>query len=332
MLANPILLVLVGVLAGVIPGVFGGGGGWLLVPILVALIGPEGWSYASGTIVCAYLSGVAAGVIGRALADHRDRAPHAPAERRVTAALTCGALAGTVAGKALLRDWVARFAWATTFLDWVLIAALAFIAWRMAWEAYFAGPRRAKLRRPGPRHLVLVGLVSLVPGVLAGLIGIGGGIFYVPILMMVLRWRPDEARRVSRIGVFVSSVVAASLYALSGGVHVATAACMFIPAGVVGVVLSAVRFGGSDRAERGFKLLAAGMAALAIALTVYNLAQSGSSDAVPPTRGTFQTLVLALYVPVSWGALCAIGQRLLRRKLKQPEEDEAAAAAWFYQI
>ncbi|MBM4037372.1 MAG: hypothetical protein FJ290_02560 [Planctomycetes bacterium] len=330
MLANPVILALVGVLAGLIPGVFGGGGGWLLVPILVALTGPGGWAYASGTIVCAYLSGVAAGVLGEALAGGREVAPRAPCERRVTAAVTAGALAGTVAGKALLRDWMAGFPWATAVLDWTLIVALAFIAWRMAYEAYFVDLGGVAPRPGEPRLLAAVALLSLAPGLLAGLIGIGGGIFYVPILMLVLRWRPDEARRASRFAVLVSSLVAAALYALSGGVHVATAAAMLIPAGIVGVAFSAIRFGHSQAREKLFKLLAAGMAALAIALTIANLMQGGGS-AEPAMPGTMETLVLALYVPVSWGAMCAIGQRLLRRKLKRPV-DEPAATAWFYQI
>jgi len=330
MLTHPLIVALLGVLAGLIPGLLGGGGGWLLVPILVLLIGPQGWAYASGTVLCAYLSGVAAGVVGVALAGPQASRVHTPGQRHVTVVMTVAALAGTILGKAVIRDRLDRSASAGTILDAILIVALVAIAWRMLYEVYSARFQEGTPLRPRAGHLVAVALVSLVPGALSGLIGIGGGILYVPILLAVLRWRPDEARNASRICVFVSSIAGATLYALSGGVHLATAAGMFIPAGIVGVVCSAVRFGHSDRRRRFFKLLATGMVALAIALTAVHLL-TGNGKAVPPSASGPLILLLALYMPVSWGVLCAVGRHLLVRRLR-PGEPHEVSGPWFYQI
>lgn len=331
MLASPIIVILLGIVAGIIPGLFGGGGGWLLVPILVLLIGDAGWAYAPGTVLCAYLAGVAAGVVGVRLAGPHESKVDTPAEGKVTLVMTAAGVVGAVLGKAVLRDWLVGFDSATLFLDGILVAALLLIAWRMLYEVYSRNYKEGQPLAPRGGRLVVIGLVSLVPGVLSGLIGIGGGILYVPILMVALRWRPDEARDAARICVLASSLVAASLYALSGGVHFATALGMFIPAGIVGVVFSVIRFGHSERRRRVFKLLAGSMALLAIVLAVIHMIAAGGGHATPTGTGSLAMLALILYVPLSWGVLCALGQHSLFRKL-WPGKAEEERATWFYQI
>jgi len=331
LLAHPALIILLGILAGVIPGLFGGGGGWLLVPILVLAIGETGWAYASGTVLCAFLSGVTAGVVGVWLADRSDGKTPTPSEGLVTLVIVVSGVVGAILGKAVLRDWLAGFQSATTWLDAILIAALVVIAWRMLYEVYSKRYEEGAPRPPTSGHLATLGLLCLVPGVLSGLIGIGGGILYVPILMMLLHWRPDEARNAARICVFASSVIAAGLYARSGGVHLATAAGMFIPSGIVGVIFSAIRFGRSERRRKTFKLLASGMAGLALVLTAIHMFGSAAGKAQPCEPGSLATVALALYVPVSWGALCALGQHFIARKLR-PGEPADMHTAWFYQI
>jgi len=304
--------VLVGVLAGVLPGVFGFGGGWLLVPVVVLCLGVP-WEFASGTVLCAILAGAASGVVGEWI-DRRGemRELDTPSGWAVTQAMLAAVLIGTVLGKVAVRDWLSGHPSAPLILNGVLAAALLAIAGQLLYEV------RAGLERPHPLaasagRLAIVAAMTLVPGVLSGLIGIGGGIFYVPILLFYLHWRADEARAVSRLVVAGSALVGSALYGWSGGVHFATAAGMFVPAGVVGVACSAIRFSHTQRRQRTFKLLSAGVALVALALTVTDMFSSRPEVAATPAAGA-AAAALALGAPLAWGVACGVVQGILTRR------------------
>jgi len=322
-LAHPIAVILVGILAGVVPGLFGGGGGWLLVPVLVLCLGVP-WGLASGTVLCACLSGVAGGVVGVALAGRGHREIDTPGEWRVTLAMTGAGVVGAVLGKVVLRDWLMGFRNATALLDGILIVVLVVIAGRLFYEvAARFDPGLPK--HPSKRRLATIVLMSLVPGVLSGLIGIGGGILYVPILICILHWRPDEAREAARMCVLASSMVAAALYAMSGGVHFPTAAGMIIPAGIAGVLTSSVRFGHSAKRRRTFKAMAGGMAALAIVLTGIHMLQGSGDIKAAEGRGGLGMAALVIGAPIAWGAVCALVQRGVVKRMQKLAEVDAGS-------
>ena len=311
MLANPVYVVLVGVLAGVLPGVFGFGGGWLLVPIMVLCLGVP-WGYASGTALCAILAGAGSGAVGQWISRRGEvRELDTPSEWTVTRTMVAAGLAGTVLGKVVVRDWLSGFASAPRILDAVLAVVLVGIAARLLYEA-LAGGERGRALRPGIRRLAAVAAMTLVPGVLSGLIGIGGGILYVPILLFYLHWRADEARAASRLVVVGSALVGSGLYAWSGGVHFATAAGMFVPAGIVGVACSALRFSHTERRRQLFRLLSAGAAMVALVLTVIDMFASRPETAVVPLGGA-GAAALAVCAPLVWGVACGVVQSLLTR-------------------
>ena len=312
--------VVVGAVAGVMPGLFGFGGGWLLVPLAVMCLGMR-WAYASGTVLCAILAGATSGVValflrGRGEATHWD----APAERSVVAVMVVAALVGTVLGKTAIRDRVAHLASASIVLDGVLTAVLAVIAARLAYEIAVKHERAAPVS-PGPWVLAAVGGLTLVPGVLSGLTGIGGGILYVPIVLFLLRWREDDARTVSRVACMASAMVGTALYGWSGGVKFAEAAWMFVPAGLVGVATSGVRFSHSRRATTAYRALAAALALVALALTVVHM-WLGSSPVKPTAAGGAGLAGLAVGVPLAWGVVCALGERIVRGRRTRAQEGE----------
>jgi len=318
LLAHPALVIFVGILAGVVPGLFGGGGGWLLVPMVVLWLGVP-WGLASGTVLCACLSGVAGGVVGVALAGRAHREIDTPGEWRVTLSMTGAGVVGAVLGKAVLRNWLASFEHTGVILDGVLIVVLIVIALRLFYEV-MAGFDPGLPKHPARRHLALIVFMSLVPGVLSGLIGIGGGILYVPILICILHWRPDEAREAARICVLASSIVAAALYGRTGGVHFPTAAGMFLPAGIAGVITSSVRFGHSANRRRAFKAMAGSMALLAIGLTAMHMVQE-RPDASGIRGGTgLGMALLVVAAPVGWGTLCALVQHGIVAGLQKKRE------------
>lgn len=315
MLANPILVVLVGVLAGVLPGVFGFGGGWLLVPIAVLGLGIP-WEFASGTVLCAILAGSSGGMIGQWISRRGEmKELDTPSEWAVTQTMLSAALVGTVLGKVVVRDLVADLAVAPLVLDGVLAAVLWFIAWQLIHDVR-SGRERPHPLRPSRRRLAAVAAMTLVPGIISGLIGIGGGILYVPILLFYLHWRADEARAASRLVVTGSALVGSALYGWSGGVHFWTAVGMFVPAGIVGVVTSTIQFSHTARRRRAFKLLAATAASVALVLTVVDMFAPCPDAAVEVCPGAVAA-ALAVGAPLAWGTVCGAAQGILTRRKRR---------------
>jgi len=315
LLAHPFLVILVGVLAGVLPGVFGFGGGWLLVPIVVLGLGVP-WGFASGTVLCAILAGAGSGAVGQWISRRGEmRELDTPSEWTVTLTMVGAGLAGTVLGKAVLRDWLSGFRSAPVVLDVVLVVVLVGIVARLLHEVV---SRRecGRALRPSRGRLAAVAAMTLVPGVLSGLIGIGGGILYVAILLFYLHWRADEARAASRLVVVGSALVGSGLYAWSGGVHFPTAVGMFVPAGIVGVACSAIRFSRTERRRRVFRLLAAVAAGIALALTAIDIF-APRPEAVAAAAGGAGAVALAVGAPVVWGALCGAVQGALTRRRRR---------------
>jgi uncharacterized membrane protein YfcA len=101
---------------------------------------------------------------------------------------------------------------------------------------------------PAPRALPVatVGAIGAAAGLLAGLLGVGGGILMVPAFTTVLRIPPKQAVATSLVAVAVFSVPAMVTHALLGHIHWGYALCLV--AGVVpGAQLGAhVTIGGTE--------------------------------------------------------------------------------------
>jgi uncharacterized membrane protein YfcA len=154
---------LVGAVAGLTSGLFGVGGGIVLVPALIALAGFEP-KLATGTSLTAIVPISLAGAVGYATAGEVDW----PAAALVAA----GALAGAVVGTHLLR----RIDPST--LQRLFAVLMVATAVRMLVESG-DGDGRGAITLVGGIALALVGVGS---GLLAGLLGVGGGIVIVPAL------------------------------------------------------------------------------------------------------------------------------------------------------
>lgn len=203
----------VGVLAGFLSGLFGVGGGVLIVPGLVMLLTMDQRS-AHGTSLAAIVPIAIAGVAGYLV----DRAIDWP----VAAAIVVGSIAGSLIGTGALRrisQWRLRI---------VFIAFLLLTAGRMVMTTpEVTGRGQIDVAMVG--GLVLLGVVS---GTLAGLLGVGGGIVIVPVLV-TLFLVPDAVAKGTSLLVIVPTAVAGTLRNIRNGnadLRVATAV------GIAGVV------------------------------------------------------------------------------------------------
>jgi uncharacterized membrane protein YfcA len=156
----------VGLVAGAVSGLFGVGGGVVIVPLLVALAGYDQRT-AHGTSLTAIGLIALSGATGYGLAGEVDWA--------VAALMALGSLVGTLAGTRLLAVVPQRH------LQVAFAVVLVVTALRMVLGDVDAG---TGIDLDGP---AAVGMVALGAGVglLAGLLGVGGGVLAVPVLTLV---------------------------------------------------------------------------------------------------------------------------------------------------
>ncbi|HEX2089079.1 MAG TPA: sulfite exporter TauE/SafE family protein [Actinomycetota bacterium] len=178
----------VGLLAGFLSGLFGVGGGILIVPGLVLLMRMN-QRLAHGTSLAAIVPIAVAGVAGYALADAVDWT--------AGALLIVGAAAGTVVGTTALRvvpeNWLrALFA---AFL--VLAAARLFLPVTQAMG-------RGAIDPGAVMGLVGIGVLS---GAVAGLLGVGGGIVIVPALVLLFSLPDPVAKGTSLLVIIPTGLI-----------------------------------------------------------------------------------------------------------------------------
>jgi uncharacterized membrane protein YfcA len=158
-------IVAVGVIAGFTSGLFGVGGGIIIVPTLVLLAGfPH--KLATGTSLTAIVPISIAGIVGYATAGEVDWA--------AAACIAAGAVAGALAG----TRWLVRAS--TPALQLGFSVAMLLTAAKLFVDDT-TGAGRGALTVGTAVTLVALGVAS---GVLAGLLGVGGGIIIVPALTL----------------------------------------------------------------------------------------------------------------------------------------------------
>ncbi|AKS42917.1 sulfite exporter TauE/SafE family protein [Wenzhouxiangella marina] len=162
------MLLIVGAVAGVLAGLLGIGGGLVIVPALVVLLGR--YSLPADALMAVAVASALASMLltsASAIGFHlRRRAIDPQVIARLAPAVTLGALGG---------------AWLATWLDGVVLSRVfAVVAALIGLRMLLARPRSAPDREPAPRAWWLAGPLI---GAVSAMIGIGGGSFNVPYLI-----------------------------------------------------------------------------------------------------------------------------------------------------
>lgn len=158
-------LVGIGLVSGFFSGLFGIGGGLLVVPALVVLLKVD-QRLAVGTSLLAILPAATASALSYASGGSVDWA--------VAGILALGAILGAQLG-AYLMGRISRQA-----AQWVFVAFVGFMVVQLM---LVVPDREAALTLDAPTVAGLLGL-GLLAGALSGLLGVGGGGVVVPILMV----------------------------------------------------------------------------------------------------------------------------------------------------
>lgn len=162
-----LLVIATGVVAGFLAGLFGVGGGLIIVPALVTILDMD-QRRASATSLVSIILTAAAGSTTYAISGQ--------VSLIATAFLVAGALVGAQIGVYLLRklpDWI---------LPWIFVG---FVAVVIVSQQLQVPTRDAALVLDVPRGIGLIA-VGVVSGIFSGLVGVGGGSVIVPGLELVV--------------------------------------------------------------------------------------------------------------------------------------------------
>jgi uncharacterized membrane protein YfcA len=183
-----IALIAIGAVGGLLSGVFGVGGGIVMVPLLISLAGMDQRRAATTSLVAIVPTSIA-GSLGYFANGHIDLV--------AGLIIAAGAVVGAVIGSRLLRR-IPLF-----WLRWLFIALLVVIAARMV---ILAPERGAALELD---WIVVLGYLALglVMGVASGLFGIGGGVIAVPALVAVFGVSDLIAKGTSLLVLVPTSIV-----------------------------------------------------------------------------------------------------------------------------
>jgi uncharacterized protein len=156
----------IGLIAGLLSGLFGVGGGTVIVPLLVLLLRFD-QRLASGTSLAAIVPTAAVGVISYAI--------HGSVAWIPALILALGAVGGAQIGTWLLHRIP------VTWLRWGFVVFLLVVVVNL----FLVIPSRAA--QLDLTWWIALGLLAtgVVTGILAGLLGVGGGVIVVPVLMLL---------------------------------------------------------------------------------------------------------------------------------------------------
>ena len=211
---------IVGLLAGILAGMFGVGGGFLMVPLYVLWMGLD-QRRSHATSLAAVLPIAVAGAIGYASSDF--------VNWHATAALLLGSVFGALYGVKLLAQVSLKF------LQLGFAALLYLSALRLIWSST---PHQLLEGLAATIFLIVVGFFA---GVMSGLFGVGGGIVMVPALIIASGMDSLTARGTS-LAVIVGSAISGTIANLKKG-NIDKAFALItglagVPATFIGVYLS----------------------------------------------------------------------------------------------
>jgi len=211
-------LVLVGAAAGVFAGLFGIGGGIVIVPALILLAGFP-LVKATGTSLAAILLPV--GILG-VMAYYRAKVIDTRASAYIAAGLLTSVAVGAWLANALPADIMQKlFALFCLYVSWNFIDPVGrYRRWRGL--AVRVRPEPETDPRPSPWPLIGIGLLA---GVMAGMFGIGGGNVIVPLLTLALHY-PTKRAIATSLGaiLFPFGITGVLLYHRAGNLDLAAAA------------------------------------------------------------------------------------------------------------
>ena len=246
-------MVVLGLIVGVLTGIFGVGGGFLMTPALMILLGVSA-PVAVGTGLLCILANSTIGLFKRRGSGSVDV--------KVALMMSGGCIVGAILGSALLQylNGLAdttingrELPTAMLFLLLMFLAVLIFVGVNFLISTISRPGREAvskglldKLKIPPYAHFKTLDgrllsvpgllLLGLVAGVMTGLLGIGGGIILMPILVYLVGQDGKEAAGTSLLLVWISAVASVCFKGYAGDIDMLAFGLIFA-GGFFGTIL-----------------------------------------------------------------------------------------------
>lgn len=212
-----------GVLGGLLSGLFGVGGGIIIVPLLTVLAGMD-QRRASASSLIAIVPTSIVGTFSYGAAGHLDIL----AGIAIAAGGSCGSLLGARLLRTLSIGW----------LRWLFLALLLAVALRMAFDV----PGRGTGIDYGWYTIAGLVLLGVAMGVAAGLFGIGGGAVVVPALVALFGAGELLAKGTSLLAMIPTSTTGTIANVRAHLVSVTDGLIVGVPAALASLAGAAVAF------------------------------------------------------------------------------------------
>ena len=242
-------LVLIGFSVGVIGGFFGMGGAWMVTPGLNILGFPM--AFAIGTDI--------AHIAGKSMVSTMRHSKFGNVDYKLGIVMLVGTMVGIEIGAQLVM-WLERLGQIGPVVRWVYVGFLACIAWMVFYDYAKAvsNKRRGlsgahgtegvtwyktlhRINIPPMIHFTASGftcsawlpiMVSLVTGILAGFLGIGGGLLRMPALVYLIGCPTHVAVGTDLFEVMISGLYGAFTYTLKGRIEIVAVFVMLTGAAI----------------------------------------------------------------------------------------------------
>jgi uncharacterized protein len=274
-------LAMLGLTVGTITGLFGVGGGFMVTPLLNIIFGVR-YELAVGSDLCF--------IVGTSTAGLRRHGRLGNVEPKTILCIASGSMVGAVLGDVLQQYIITEIANGevkqfTEIMHCLFIAILLLTAW-LVWRGPGVKPeghrtplQRLKigphvdLKAAGLTGVSLPGLmgIGLAVGVLTGLLGVGGGVLFMPVLILLVGLNAHQAVGTSLGVVLLAALVATAKKGWADNVSLGISAALLVTSGL-GVQIGAwlcMKIHG-ERLRKYFALIVLA----AVGMVIYDLVRS----------------------------------------------------------
>ena len=243
-------LVLIGFSVGVIGGFFGMGGAWMVTPGLNILGFPM--AFAIGTDI--------AHIAGKSMVSTMRHSKFGNVDYKLGFVMLVGTMVGIECGAQIIM-YLERIGLVGSVVRWVYVGFLALICWMVFYDYFKAVSKKKrgegggahgtegitwyktlhKIKIPPMMHFKTAGfvcsawlpiMVSYVTGVLAGFLGIGGGLLRMPALVYLIGSPTHIAVGTDLFEVMISGLYGAFTYTLKGRIELVAVFVMLTGAAI----------------------------------------------------------------------------------------------------
>lgn len=209
-----------GALAGIMAGLFGIGGGAVLVPLLVLWLAlPQHRAHATSL----------AAIIGMAASGTLRFAGDAGVQWVAGLGIAAGAILGAFAGSQLMHR-LSPTRLRQGFAVLLVVAALQLL--------FGYTPQAGAVAMAGSEAVIVSLLVGMAAGALSGLMGVGGGVILVPAMVMLFGFTQHAAEGTSLLVIIPTAIVGSTRHARHGYTDWRLAALLGV-GGIVGAWVGA---------------------------------------------------------------------------------------------